>query len=102
MPIIAGPELDEIQQELVDWYLDTEKWLIKALEEGGYPYGSVGLTPAQQLQKFAEMTPEEWRYMEGKLMERHRGQPNQRELVEADLKDYTSRMLRMMGGARNA
>ena len=98
MPIITGSELDKVKSDLVTWYLTTRDWLIKALEEGGYPYGTHELTPAEQLQKFMEMTPEEWRYMTGKLAERHRGKPDQRELVEADIRDYTTRMVGMMGG----
>jgi len=98
MPIIAGPELDKIKKELIEWYLTTREWLINTLEEGGYPYGAHELSPAEQLQKFMAMTPEEWRYMTTKLAERYRGRPDQRELVEADLRDYTTRMTRMMGG----
>ncbi len=98
MPLIAGPELGKLKEELVEWYLATRAWLIEALEEGGYPYGSHQLTPAEQLERFLRMTPEEWNYMEGKLMERYRGRPDQRELVQADLTDYTTRMTRAMGG----
>jgi len=100
MPLIDGPELDKIKKELVEWYLNTRAWLIEALELGGYPYGSRQLSPSEQIERFLQMTPEEWDYMESRLMERYRGRPNQRELVEADLKDYSRRMTQALGGVR--
>lgn len=99
MPLITGPELDKVKGELVEWYQTTREMLIKALEEG-YPYGSLELSPAEQLQRFLDMTPEESQYMATRLAERYRGLPNQNELVEADLKAYTDSMTRMMGGVR--
>jgi len=100
MPLIDGPELDKIKKELVEWYLNTRAWLIEAMESGGYPYGNRQLSPSEQIERFLQMTPEEWDYMESRLMERYRGRPNQRELVEADLKDYSRRMTQALGGVR--
>ena len=99
MAIITGPKLDEAKRQLTDWYLRTRESLIKAMEEG-YPYGSRELSPQEQLQKFVEMGPEDWQFLRTRLTERHRGQPNQRELVEDNIRKYIAHMMRLMYGGR--
>lgn len=94
MPIVTGPALDELVRELTAWYIDTRERLIQALEEG-YPYGSVPLTPSQQVDRFMSMTPEDWEALTDKLADRHRGKPKAEELVRQDLEDFVSKMNRM-------
>lgn len=92
MPVLSGPKLDKLKEELRTWYLDTRERLIQALEEGGYPYGSIPLTPSEQVERFFSMTPEDWQDMIASLTERHRGEPNAQELVRKDLEEFASRM----------
>ncbi len=92
--IITGPKLDQVAEELRQWYLTTRAKLIEVLEEG-YPYGSVPLTPQQQVEKFLAMTPEDLQVLMAKLVERHRGEPNAQELARKDVEDYISKMNRM-------
>ena len=94
MPIITGPSLDEIAKESAAWYIKTREELIQALSEG-YPYGSVPLTPREQLDRFMSMTPEDWEALTAKLTERHRGQPKAEELVRKDLETFVAKMNRM-------
>lgn len=91
MPLITGPSLDQLAKELSAWYVKTRDELIAALEEG-YPYGSVPLTPREQVDRFMSMTPEDWDAMTQKLTERHRGKPNAQELVRKDLEDFVTKM----------
>ncbi|KKK81309.1 hypothetical protein LCGC14_2814760, partial [marine sediment metagenome] len=46
MPIITGPQLDEIAEQCRKWYLSTRAMLLEALEEG-YPYGSRPQSPQE-------------------------------------------------------
>jgi hypothetical protein len=94
VPIITGPSLDGLAKELSAWYIKTRGELIQALEEG-YPYGSVPLTPREQVDRFMSMAPEDWKDMTDKLADRHRGKPNAPELVRKDLEEFVARMNRM-------
>ncbi len=91
MPLITGPSLDELAKELSAWYIKTREELLQALEEG-YPYGSVPLTPREQVDKFMSMTPEDWEGLVAKLVDRHRGKPNAEALARKDLEDYVAKM----------
>ncbi|KKM20208.1 hypothetical protein LCGC14_1647750 [marine sediment metagenome] len=99
MAIITGPALDELAKELTAWYIDTREQLIQALEEG-YPYGSVPLTPSEQIDRFMSMTPEDWEGLTNKLADRHRGKPKAEELVRKDLEDFVAKMNRMATSRR--
>ena len=99
MPIITGPELDKVVQELKDWYLRTREDLIQALEEG-YPYGSVPMSPSAQVEKFLRMTQQDWEDLIDTLAERHKGKPNIQELVQQELQDYIKKMTRLSLGGR--
>ena len=94
MPLITGPTLDELAKELTDWYIRTREELIQALEEG-YPYGSIPLTPREQVERFMSMTHEDWQGLVGKLVDRHRGKPDAEALARKDLEDFTAKMNRM-------
>ena len=93
MAIITGPALDEIAKELTEWYLETRERLIREIESP-YPYGSVPLTPREQVERFVSMTPEDWEGITNKLTERHRGKPNAEELVRKDLEAFVAKMNR--------
>ena len=94
MPLISGPTLDELAKELTAWYIATREELIVALEEG-YPYGSVPLTPREQVDRFMSMTTEDWEALTNKLVDRHRGKPDAEALARKDLEDFTAKMNRM-------
>ena len=94
MTLITGPKLDQVAEAVRQWYLTTRAKLIEVLEEG-YPYGSVPVTPRQQVERFISMTPEDWQNLQTRLVERHRGEPNAQELAQEDLRDYISKMNRM-------
>lgn len=94
MPFITGPSLDELVKELSAWYIKTREELIQALEEG-YPYGSIPLTPSQQIDKFMSMTEEDLEGLVAQLVDRHRGKPNAEALARKDLEDYVAKMNRM-------
>ena len=94
MPRLTGPTLDELAKELTSWYIKTREELIQALEEG-YPYGSVPLTPRGQVERFVSMTPEDWKGLTEKLIDRHRGKPDAEALARKDLEDFTAKMNRM-------
>ncbi len=94
MPIITGPTLDELAKELTRWYIETRELLIQALEEG-YPYGSAPLTPREQVERFMSMTPEDWKDLTAKLIDRHRGKPDAEALARKDLEEFTNKMNRM-------
>ncbi len=101
MPLITGPELDSIVEELQAWYLKTAEELMQALEEG-YPYGSIPMSPSQQVEQFLSMTQEDWEVLTSRLGERHRGKPDVQEIVQKELQDYIQRMTTLsLGGRRN-
>ncbi len=94
MPIITGPTLDELATELTAWYIETRELLIQALEEG-YPYGSAPLSPREQVERFMDMTPEDWQDLTAKLIDRHRGKPDAEALARKDLEEFTDKMNKM-------
>ncbi len=94
MPIITGPTLDELAKELTAWYINTRELLIQALEEG-YPYGSSPLSPREQVERFMDMTPEDWQALTAKLIDRHRGKPDAEALARKDLEEFTTKMNNM-------
>lgn len=95
MSMMTGPKLDEMKRQLVAWWLDTRKRLIAALEED-YPYRSVELSPDEQIQKFVSMRGPDWEGLTDRLKERFRGEPEQEELVQAELRKYQERMYTLM------
>ena len=94
MAIITGPKLDEMSEQLVDWYLKTRDELVDAMEQG-YPYGNVPLNPQEQVERFTSMTSEDWQVMATRLAERYRGRPDAQELARADIQLYVTRMAKL-------
>ena len=99
MALVSGPVLDEIVQEVTAWYIETREWLIQNLEEG-YPYGSVPLSPSEQIDRFLSMTPEDWEALTAKLTDRHRGKPDAEAQVRKDLEEFVAKMNRMTSSRR--
>jgi hypothetical protein len=95
--LLTGPKLEEMKKRLIEWWLTNRRMLIDRLEEG-FPYGSIQLSTEEQIQKFVSMTPQDWNDLIGRLMTRYRGEPNQGQLVRADLEKYQKRMTSLMQG----
>jgi len=94
MAIITGPRLDEMSEQLVDWYLKTRDELVSVMEQG-YPYGTVPLSPQEQVERFTSMTSEDWQVMATRLAERYRGRPDAQERARADIQLYITRMAKL-------
>ena len=91
MPV-TGPVLDEVVKQAVVWYQTTIVKMMDAVEQDGYPYGSVKLSPAEQLSGYLSMTPEDWQVLFARLERRFRGLPDSRGLVEKEAARYVQRM----------
>ena len=91
-PGLSGPYLDSLVKELVQWWLDTKEFLIEALTEGGYPFGSEPLTSEQQLENFLRMDQTALEAMSARLALRHQGHPDADARVQKDLADFFTYM----------
>lgn len=96
MVLLGGPKLTKMVDELATWYSTTRQILIAALEEGG-PYGQVKLSPQEQLDKFLNMTPEDWAAMADRLRERFRGLPDAEARVKQALTDFINHVYGIEG-----
>lgn len=95
MPIIGGPDLNKLRDELVEWYVGLRQRMIGVLEEP-LPYGSRKLTPDEQLDRFLGMTDEDWEMVQARLQERFRGLPDADSRVARELRNFSSRMQQLM------
>ena len=84
---LSGPFFDGIVEELTEWYLETKEFLIEMLTKD-YPYGSVELTPEEQLENFLTMREDDWIALKERLALRYRGRPDAEERVQNDLADF--------------
>jgi hypothetical protein len=100
MPVITGKQLDEMAEEAVKWYVNTRQFLIKALEEGGYAYGSLKLSQADQMRRISELTPQQWREMYMRRLNRYRGLPNADDLATNDMRDFLQQAARIFYGGQ--
>lgn len=100
MPLITGKQLDEVVEEMTEWYTTTRQWLMERLEEGGYAYGNIKLTQAQQIQRVAGWTAEDWQALYRKRLDRYRGLPDANERAKKDVQNFLIRMARLMQGAQ--
>lgn len=89
--MLSGSDLDEVVTAVATWYRTTKLEMIRAFERD-HPYGSVRLTPAEQLSAYLSMTPEDWQTKMDQLGRRFRGFPNKAKLVEEELTHYIARM----------
>lgn len=98
----SGPYFDSLAQEIVEWWGVEKEFLIDALTEG-YPYGSVPLTPEQQLENFLSMDQTAFEAMSARLSLRHLGHPDADKRVQKDLAEFFAHMQGLSGRlSRNA
>jgi hypothetical protein len=95
LPTVTGPELNKLREELIEWYSLTRQKLIEALEEDT-PYGSRKLTPDEQLERYLNMTDQDWQALQVRLEERFRGLPDANDRVKQDLQNFNNRMQQML------
>jgi len=95
-PGLSGPYFDSLVKELVEWWLTTKEFLIEALTQD-YPFGSVKLTPEQQLENFLRMDQTAMEAMSAKLSLRYQGYPDADARVQKDLADFFTHMQSLSG-----
>jgi hypothetical protein len=89
--VMSGPELNAMVERLRKRYLDTKEVLIKALTKNG-PYGSVKLTPEEQLENFLSMSTQDLEELSNRLALRYRGRPDANEKVQQELEAFFTYM----------
>ena len=89
---LAGRDLVKLVDQSSEWYHIMRGRLIDALEEGGYPYGSVRLSPAEQYIQYRNMTPEDWANMIERLYDRFRGVSDANSRVGDEMARYRGKM----------
>ena len=94
MAILSGPELDKLVERLKVWYAKTRLELIELLSTP-YPYGSVRLTPDEQVERFQLMTEDDWAAMQAGFANKYRGLPDQEQRVEQDMQNYQNYIARL-------
>lgn len=98
---LSGPALDARVAKLQDWYVHRRQGLIRILQ-AYYPYGALRLTPAEQLQGFYQMAPQDYIALIDRLNQQYRGLPDAMDRVNKDLALYLAHMIGLMitqGGA---
>lgn len=95
LPNLSGPSLQEKADKLRDWYISYRQTLIGQLEQE-YPYGSVRLTPADQLVRFTEVQPEDFEALIARLNDKYRGLPNATTLVNQDLAKWVAHSMGLL------
>lgn len=89
---LSGPKLDIVVKEATAWYYEMAEKLMKALEEDSHPYGTVRLSPAEQVAQYLELDQDGWQALLASLERRYRGFPNSSKLVEDAATRYVQRM----------
>jgi hypothetical protein len=95
MSDLSATRLEKIKKDVVDWYFEKRQMLIKHLEADGYPYGSVKLTPVEQLIRYKNLTAEDWQVIIERLYDRFRGLPDASTRVSRELESYRGQMDRL-------
>lgn len=104
MALVSGPEVDELVQDLQEWWNSELAWLMEQLSQG-YPFGAQPLSEAEQLEEYHNLrgNPGAWQAL---ILQRegvHRGRPDMRQVVQAELDSYVRRMQALeqkrLGGA---
>lgn len=95
MADLSGPRLNGIVKDLSTWAAQQRQVYINALSQGG-PYGTQKLTPAEQIERFIQATPQDYEGMVVKLNEKYRGLPDAQNKVNTDLAQYIRRMITLM------
>ena len=94
MPALSGVKLEELVDLASEWYAQTRLKLIEEMSHGK-PYGTILLSPAEQLERFMEMQPEDWEAMLIQLQETYRGLPDGDARAEKDLQNYLAKMTKL-------
>jgi hypothetical protein len=89
---LSGPRLDKMVERLRVKYFDERLRLINILQGGG-PYGTIRLTPEEQLERYGEMMPQDYVALINNLNIKYLGQPNAVDLVNQDLAAFIRRMI---------
>ena len=90
-----GAYLNRLKKEFLEWYPQYRQKLIAAIEEGEV-YGTRPLTPDEQVSRFMEMQPEDYRVLIMRLQQRYAGMPNAEFLMNRDLATFLSRMTTLL------
>lgn len=93
MPLLSGPILDKLKEELTEWYATRRQQLIAAMEED-HPYGTIKISVDEQYQNFMDSTPDDLASMVAQLRNKYRGLPNASQLVSRDMATYFRSMMR--------
>ncbi len=103
MANLGSVRLEKIKNDVIEWYFKSRDMLIKDMEADGFPYGSVKLTPMEQLIHYRGLTAEDWQVMVEQLYDRYRGLPDASSKVAEQLDRYKGRMetLNRQFGSRN-
>lgn len=101
MPVVSGPQLDEVVEEVKEWYSTMRQWLIERLEEGGHAYGNIKLTQEEQVQKVLSWGPEDWQKLYRQRLERYRGLEDADDRAKADVQRFMVRMSHLIQGGSN-
>lgn len=94
-PNVSGDFLNQMKTDLTEWYFKTRNEMIEFLSQGT-PYGARRITPDEQLDRFMQMTPQDYEALLVRLQNRYRGLPNSETLVSDALSKYLARMFGMM------
>lgn len=92
MAILKAQDLEQIRQNVAEWYAETRQYLLARLEEGGFPYGSAAKPEEVQLMEFLNMTPQSWAAMYQSFLERYRGLPDAQQRAATDMETYRWKM----------
>lgn len=90
-----GQYLNRLKKEFLDWYPQYRQRLLAAMEQGEV-YGTRPLTPDEQVSRFMEMQPEDYRVLIARLQQRYAGMPNADYLMNRDLATFISRMTTLL------
>ena len=89
---LSGKYLEDLEEQLVSWASEYMLEMEKALTEV-YPYGSVPLSPDDQIGRFIEMQGPDYQMLVAKLNEKYRGFPDAYDRVNKDLASFLSDMI---------
>lgn len=94
-PSITGEMLNQMRRDLTEWYFTTRHDMIEFLSQGT-PYGARKISPDEQIDRFMQMTPQDYEALLVRLQNRYRGLPNSEVLVSEALSKYLARMFGLM------
>jgi|SRR3990172_3839450 len=87
--MLTGEKMEQMKKDLIEWYTSTRTRLIALMEESS-PVGTIQLSPSEQVERFLNMTPEDWQQELYRIGVRYKGLPNEEELIRTDVQDFLS------------